>query len=279
MEILITNDDGYKAKGIHALAGIMRKFGHITAIAPKKHQSGMGMAVDLGLKQTAYRDLGVEDDVHWSYLDGTPASCVKMGLFLPFRDRKPDWVVCGINHGSNATTGSCYSGTLGAAQEAALNGIPAIGVSLDSGSPDADFSAVEALFPDILRRLMDSLPQRKGIYYNVNFPNRPLEEIRGVRVATQGHGHWEKEFTAWNPDHFLSQGITAELLGRSTEIRLEEGEELYMMTGTYVDEDNVEDADHHLLAKGYVTIVAHNLYTTDFQEVERLRGMGMESIF
>ena len=152
MRILITNDDGYQAKGISVLAKIMKQFGEVTVIAPKKHQSGMSMAVSLGFKPIAHKDLGDG----WHYIDATPASCIKFGLNVLFPDNFPDVVVSGINHGSNAATASCYSGTLGAAEEAALNGIPAIGVSLDTLHPDADFSAVEKYFGDIFTRLMSA---------------------------------------------------------------------------------------------------------------------------
>ena len=142
MRILITNDDGYQAKGIKVLADIMTKFGDVTVIAPKTHQSGMSMAVSLGFKQISHKNLGNG----WHYVDATPASCIKFGLNILFEGNYPDVIVSGINHGSNAATASCYSGTLGAAAEGALNGIPAIGVSLDSLRPDADFSAIELFF-------------------------------------------------------------------------------------------------------------------------------------
>jgi 5'-nucleotidase len=118
MRILITNDDGYQAKGLKVLVEIMKQFGEVTVIAPKKHQSGMSMAVSIGFKQIAHKDLGEG----WHYVDATPASCVKYGLNTIFLNEFPDVVVSGINHGSNASTASCYSGTLGAAAEAALNG-------------------------------------------------------------------------------------------------------------------------------------------------------------
>jgi 5'-nucleotidase len=176
MRILITNDDGYQAKGIKVLAEIMKKYGEVTVIAPKTHQSGMSMAVSLGFKQIAHKDLGEG----WHYVDATPASCVKFGLNTMFLDNFPDVVVSGINHGSNASNASCYSGTLGAAEEAALNGIPAIGVSLDSLHPDADFSGVEKYFGEIFEKLIANLPSEKyGIYYNVNFPDIPADQIKG----------------------------------------------------------------------------------------------------
>lgn len=147
LNILLTNDDGYQAGGIHSLADMMRQFGRITAVAPKFHQSGMSMAVSMGGRAIAYKELPTEDGVRWSYLDATPASCVKYGLDEIFWPQKPDVVVCGINHGSNAATAANYSGTLGAAEEAALNGILGIGVSLDTMSLDADFSVVNEYSP------------------------------------------------------------------------------------------------------------------------------------
>ena len=276
MHILITNDDGYEAKGIKVLAGIMSKFGKVTVIAPKKHQSGMSMAVSLGFKQIAHKDLGNG----WHYVDATPASCVKFGLNTMFLNEHPDVVVSGINHGSNASTASCYSGTLGAAEEAALNGIPAIGVSLDTLHADADFSGVEKYFGEIFRMIMEDYPDRYGVYYNVNFPDIPADEIKGVRVGTQGMGKWIKEFREWDVRYYEKYGITPEMLGQSPNPVLEEGEELYMMVGEFMDDPrNPEDADHHIVADGYVSIVAHNVDCTDYKEIERLRKNGFDTDF
>lgn len=278
MRILITNDDGYNAKGIRTVARIMKSFGEVNVVGPKRHQSGMALAVDLGLKQLAYKDLGETDGIHWSYLDATPASCAKYGI--NFMVPRPDLLVSGINHGSNATAGALYSGTLGACQEAVISGIPAIGVSLDSMDPDADFSAVEALLPGILQKLIASLPGRKGSYYNINFPALPLEEIKGIRVTHMGEGHWIKEFSEWNPGLYSKFGITPESLGQKSDISLEEGEELYMMVGEYVDSpENTPGADHHILKAGYVTITCHTIQTTDYQEIARLRECGFDIDF
>lgn len=287
MRILITNDDGYQAKGIKVLAEIMKKFGEVTVIAPKSHQSGMSMAVSLGFKQIAHRNFGYNDPnpfkaskeveghpVEWHYVDATPASCVKFGLNTMFLDNYPDVVVSGINHGSNAATASCYSGTLGAAAEAALNGIPAIGVSLDTLHPDADFSAVEKYFGDIFQKLMAELPHKHGIYYNVNFPDIPTEEIKGVKVGHQGRGRWVREFKEWDSKHYAKYGLTPEMLGQSSNPLLEEGEDLYMMVGDFEDDTcNTMEADHLLVANGYISVVAHNIDCTDYEETDRLKNI------
>lgn len=276
MNILITNDDGYNSKGIKVLANIMKKYGNVTVIAPKHHQSGMSMAVSLGFKQIAHKDMGNG----WHYVDATPASCVKFGLNTMFLEKFPDVVVSGINHGSNAATASCYSGTLGAAEEAALNGIPAIGVSLDTLHPDADFGCVEKYFGEIFENLMKDWPLKHGIYYNINFPDLPAEKIKGVRMGTQGMGRWIKEFKEWDLNHYAKYGITPEMLGQSSSPVLEEGEDLYMMVGEFMDDSrNPSDADHRLVKDGYVSIVAHNVDCTDYREVERLKTTDIEKDF
>lgn len=279
MNILITNDDGYFAKGIQVLARIMKPFGNVTVIAPKTHQSGMGMAVSLGLKQIKYKDLGTDKNgVKWAYLDATPASCVKYGI--NFMDQQPDVVISGINHGTNASTAACYSGTLGAAEEAAINGIPAFGVSLNTIRPDADFECVETFFPELFRQLMNALPERPGIYYNINFPNLPAEKVKGVRIGHQGMGKWIKEFTEWNPAVYERFGLTPESFGQSTDVKLEEGEKLYMMVGQYVDDpENRPGADHHLVEEGYIAIMSATLDRTDYIENERLRSIGLNKDF
>ncbi len=297
MDILITNDDGYQAKGIKVLSEIMCQFGRLTVIAPKKHQSGMSMAVSLGLRQIAYKELGINeikektwntgnepdgyfDNARWSYLDATPASCVKFGLNTVFEKDFPDAVVSGINHGSNASSASCYSGTLGAAQEAALNGIPAIGVSLSTLDPDADFSAVVKFFPGIFRMIMENYPDRRGIYFNVNFPDIPAGQIRGIRTGYQGKGRWVREFKHWDPDVYRHMGITPELLGQSSKAEAEPGEELYMMVGDYIDDhENTHRSDHWIMKDGYISVVAHNIDTTDYQEVERIGKLGFDTDF
>lgn len=275
LNILVTNDDGYRAKGIHTLVRIMGDFGKVTVVAPKVHQSGMSLAVSMGCKAIAVKALEREDGEDWYYVDATPSSCVKFGIDNILHDCRPDVVVCGINHGSNTATGANYSGTIGAAEEAAINGIPGIGVSLCSMKPDADFSAVEVLFPDIFTRLMDNLSDKFGVFYNVNFPNIPASCIKGVRVGHQGLGHWEREFQPWDVSFFTRMGIRPEDLGQTSNPSREEGEALYMMVGDFVDDSPAEDrlADHHIIHDGHVSIVPHNLDFTDYGEIGRLAAI------
>lgn len=270
MKILLCNDDGYKARGIHVLAQIMSGFGDVTVVAPKFHQSAMSSAVSLGVKQLAFKDLPDEAPGKWTYLDASPVSCVKFGLEFKFENRDPDLVVTGINHGTNASTAANYSATLGAAEEAAINGLKAVGVSLCDFRSDADFSAIQAMLPEIMRKLLENWPENKpGLYYNINFPAIPLEDIKGVKYARQGSGHWEKEFESWDENSLGT--LNDSFLWQHYRVNLEDGEKAVFMRGTFVNDDQDADtADHLLLEQGWVTIAPMTASLTDMEEYRRL---------
>jgi len=270
MRILVTNDDGYEAKGLLTLVGILRKYGDVTVVAPKRPQSGMSMAVTMGYKPIAVKHLATKEGEDWWYLDGTPASCIKFGIDNVLMPARPDLVVSGINHGSNAATASIYSGTIGAAMEGAVNGIPALGVSLDTFDPDADFSGVEVLLPQILDKLLPQMGHRYGAYYNINFPDLPAASIRGVRVTRMGYAHWEHEYQDYG--RFLDERghIPSEEDCRYI-AHLAPDEDLYVMAGDFTDNgDNPADADHLLLDQGYVTITPQNIDNTATADIDRL---------
>ncbi len=263
-KILITNDDGYQSRGIASLVKIMKNYGEVTVVAPKKHQSGMSMAVSLGYKPIAVKNLGVIDGVNWHYVDGTPATAAKYAVDVLFADEKPDLVVSGINHGSNASTAMWYSGTIGAAREAALAGVPAIGVSLDNMHSDADFTVVEELLPGILDKLLKNFPISGKILYNINFPDVPASEIKGVKACTQGVEWWINEFV---PPTAVGQVIKGE--------PVEDGEELFLMAGDVVSApDNDANTDNWANDHNYIAITPHMLDNTDYAEFERLKKLG-----
>lgn len=270
MKILVTNDDGYMSKGLLSLVEILAAYGRITVVAPKKPQSGMSMAVSMGLRPIAVRELGEREGARWWYLDGTPASCIKFGIDNIFHPQLPDLVVSGINHGSNAATAALYSGTLGAAMEGAVNGIPSIGVSLDTFKSDADFSAVRRLLPGILDKLLDVAKPRSGMFYNINFPYIPHERIKGVRMCRMGKAHWEREYRPYL--EFLSEiGKTPDPDAEKYLASCLADEQVYVMAGDFTSNDgNPDDADHLLLEQGYITITPHNIDNTDSGEYERL---------
>ncbi len=277
MNILITNDDGFESKGIAVLTKMMKKYGNVAVIAPFSAQSGMSMAVSLGAEKIAFKEIesstfvgedGLEYTERWAYLDATPASCVKFAMSTPWLGWKPDVIVSGINHGANTSVASCYSGTLGATAEAAVNHILGIGVSLCDHNPDADFSQIEKYFPGIFEKLVE-LPRHSYMtYYNVNFPSVPADEIKGVRAGYMGRGRWVKEFRSLDE----AEAIAASLNGAPTGDPSEKPtEKMYKLVGNFSsDTDNSSDADHLLTDNGYVSIVPHTIDSTDYEQLKIL---------
>ena len=277
MKILVTNDDGFNAKGIRTLVKILKQYGDITVVAPKKHQSGMSMAVNLGQSPIPVKKLSEEPGERWWYLGGTPSSCVKYGIDNIFYPEKPDVVVSGINHGGNFGTAYLYSGTIGAAAEGALAYIPAIAVSIDAFDPDADFSSVEKHFPAIFEKIMANLPDSYGTIYNINFP-KPGTALKGIRMARESWLRWENEFLPYDERLFRMKVLS--MMGHELPKfpDPEEGEELFMMAGDIVNDSvNDPEADINLLSQGYVTISCHQLLSHDTQENERLKNLGFET--
>lgn len=270
MKIVITNDDGYQAKGLKSLINILSHYGELTIVAPKQPQSGMSMAVSMGNKPIAVKHLGNIDNQDWWYLDGTPASCVKFAQDNILCNQHIDLVVSGINHGSNAATAAVYSGTLGAAMEGAVNGILSIGVSLDSFDHEADFSVIEALLPAILDKILSLHDHRFGAFYNINFPNLPAEQIKGIKICNMGMVHWEREYQPYY-EYMQSKSIPISAQSQQYMDNAEEGESIYIMAGDMTDNgfDDV-NADHRALAQGYITITPHNIDNSDYSRIQDL---------
>jgi len=276
MNILITNDDGYSAPGIKILVDLLRPYGKITVIAPKYHQSGMSMAVTMGLKPIAVKELSNCENERWIYVDGTPASCVKYAIDIAMENDLPDIVVSGINHGANTAAAALYSGTLGAAKEAALAAIPAIGVSIDDMGKNPDFSSVIEHFPSIFETLVKASKEAKfGVYYNVNFPKG--SSPKGIKLTHMGINRWIKEFDPYDPSIYERYGTTPQAMGITALPDIEDGETVFIMRGDLVDDPhNFEGADHKLNGDGYITITAHNIDSTDYNELSRLQTLGIE---
>ena len=270
MRILLTNDDGIDAKGLATLVECLREFGELLIVAPKKAQSGMSMAVTMGYRPIAVKHVCDREGESWWYLDGTPASCIKYGLDNIMYPQKPDLVVSGVNHGSNAATASIYSATVGAAMEGAVNGIPSIAVSFDSFDPDADLSVVRTFLPEVLRRLMPSMSGRFGEFCNINFPSVPVPEVKGVKVTSMGMGHWEKEYRDFK-EFLAERGRTMSPEDEAYLSAADPDEQIVVMAGDFTDNaGNPGNADHLLLAEGWITVTPGNIDNTDYSEIERL---------
>lgn len=280
MKILVTNDDGYRAKGIKALVEILRPYGEILVVAPKYVQSGTAMGVTMGYKPIAVKKISEAPGESWYYLDGTPASCVKFGVGELYpEDCPPDVIVSGINHGGNYATAALYSGTLGAAMEGALMKIPSIAVSLDSLDPDADFSVVARHLPPLFEKILQNQPDRFGLVYNLNFPAVAPEAVKGVKIAEQGVIRWVREYAPFDPGFYERKGLAMHVLGIRGIPDPEPEEDFFVMGGTVVkDPANGPETDVERIAEGYITLTAHSILTTDEGEQQRLRDLGFEQL-
>ncbi len=230
--ILVSNDDGITARGIRHLVNIMSNLGEVVVVAPDSPQSGMGHAITIG-DTLRLSEVDIFDNADAYKCSGTPADCVKIAKHFVLKDRTPDLVVSGINHGSNTSISVLYSGTMSAAIEAALEGTPAIGFSLCDYDQHADFSHtldhVETIAAQALEK---GIP--KGVALNVNFPPKQNERVKGVKVCRQANAKWQEEFDQrFDPN----------------------GRRYFWMAGNFVNFDKGEDNDEWAIANNYISVV------------------------
>jgi len=230
--ILVTNDDGINAPGIRTLISVVKDVGDVIVVAPNSPQSGMGHAITINSTLHSSRITPKNSEIIEYSCSGTPADCVKLAIneLMP---RKPDLCVSGINHGSNSSINVIYSGTMSAAIEAGIEGVPAIGFSLLDYSWNADFSQSKDYIRKItLNALNNGIP--KGVVLNVNIPAVKKSDIKGVKICRQAKAYWVEEFDK-----------------RKNPL----GQEYYWLTGKFVNKDQGEDTDEWALKNNYISIV------------------------
>ena len=249
--ILVTNDDGITAGGIGALVGIARQFGEVVVVAPDSPQSAQGHAITIETPVFVRESDVFGPDVKAYECSGTPVDCVKLAKSVLLGGRIPDLCVSGINHGSNAAVNIIYSGTLSAAMEASLEGVPSVGFSFLDYSADADFTVCHPYVRHIIEHVLAN-GMADGNLYNVNIPNLPAGEIRGVRVCRQADARWVEEYAKGEDPR---------------------GRPYYWLTGKFVNEDNREDTDANALQAGYVSLVPSHHDLTNHAALERLQGL------
>ncbi len=229
--ILVTNDDGITAPGIRALVEAMKTLGDVVVVAPDSPQSAMGHAITISKPLRMYKT-EVHGEVLGYQCSGTPVDCVKLAV-NKILHRLPDLCVSGINHGSNSSINVIYSGTMSAAMEGAIEGIPSIGFSLLNYAQDADFSAAKEIAIKVASEVLkNGLP--KDTLLNVNIPNLSSENIKGIKICRQARAKWEEKFDERKDPH---------------------GQPYYWLTGQFINMDKGEDTDEWALANGYVSIV------------------------
>lgn len=250
--ILISNDDGYHAKGLRSLIDMVAGFGYLLVCAPESARSGFSRAFSaatpLRLKLRRQWE-GVEV---WS-CNGTPVDCVKLALSELCGGRRPDIVIGGINHGDNASVNTHYSGTMGVTMEGCMKGIPSVAFSLCDHSDDADFAPLAPLVREITQRLLaEGLP--KGVCLNVNFPLATA--FKGVRVCRMARGTWGNEVVRCHHPR---------------------GYDYYWMVGEYTnDEPEATDTDNWALTHGYVAITPTRVDVTDYGVMDMIKGWQLQ---
>ena len=244
--ILITNDDGVQAKGIQSLIEAIKPLGEIIVLAPDGSRSGMSSAITSHIPLRLHQ-LEQEENLTVYSCTGTPVDCVKLAI-NEILDRKPDLVISGINHGSNAAICVIYSGTMGAAIEGCIFGIPSFGVSLTDHSSNADFSEATKYARIVAEKILEEgLPE--GVCLNVNVPNN--NNIKGMKVCTQTPGRWISEFM------------------KSKDAA---GKDIYWLTGVFDNfSPNEESTDEWALANDYVSIVPCKIDMTAHRMVDQLK--------
>ena len=193
--ILVTNDDGITAGGIRKLVDIAREFGDVLIVAPDSPQSAQGHAITIETPVFVRESKVFGEQIEAYECSGTPVDCVKLAKSVLLNGRTPDLCVSGINHGSNAAVNIIYSGTLSAAMEASLEGVPSVGFSYLHYAADADFTVCEPYVRKIISHVLDQ-GMAEGSLYNVNIPHLPAAEIKGIKVCRQANARWVEEYAA-----------------------------------------------------------------------------------
>jgi 5'-nucleotidase len=249
---MITNDDGIDAPGLNALYKELKKLGKIVIVAPSIERSAVGHAITLSdpLRVWQYKRNG---DFYGYAVNGTPADCVKIGYWAVLKE-KPDIVVSGINLGSNTGINTIYSGTVSAATEGAILGIPSFAISLGTfNNPNFEYAAKFA------RRLTGTLLQKglpHGVYLNVNVPACSRKEIRGVSITRQGSALYKEEFDKRIDPH---------------------GRIYYWLTGHKINKEEDIEVDDGAVEKNFISITPVHYDLTNYNFLEKLKDWKLEA--
>lgn len=247
--ILITNDDGFAAKGLRTLDEVAMEFGDVVVMAPELNSSGKSHSLTT---ERPLRVRSVKEDVGLSVYacDGTPVDCVKLAVEY-FCPRQPDLVLSGINHGSNSSINVLYSGTMGAVIEATALGIDAIGFSLLNHNPAADFTGCIPYVRHIIGTVLENgLPT--DVSLNVNIPRLPVDEIKGIRICHEAKARWLDSFEQRTDP---------------------QGRPYWWLTGKFDCKNPPESSDEWALANGYVSVVPICPDFTHYESIDKLNQL------
>ncbi len=247
MRILITNDDGINARGLHFLAGVSRRVGDVHVVAPDREQSGASHSLTLHRPlRLTHRDDGAY------HVDGTPTDCVLLALGVLLRER-PDFVLSGVNHGPNMGEDVLYSGTVAAAMEGLSLGIPGVAVSLAGGDIDL-LETQEEWLERLVTRIVNVSDFPEETLLNVNLPPIPGDEIRGIRTTTLGNRVYSESLVE-----------TSDPWGRT----------VYWIGGGQASWSGREDCDFRVVQEGYISVTPLHLDLTNYRLLEDVRGWNL----
>jgi 5'-nucleotidase len=246
--ILVTNDDGIHAPGIRFLASVASEFGDVVVIAPNEGMSGMGHAITIKTPLRC-RELTPNGVQRQFSVEGTPVDCVKLAVRKILK-KKPDLLLSGVNHGSNASVNIIYSGTMAAAFEGAMAGIPSVGFSLLDYDHQAPLGHLRPYLQQVIQNTLDNgLPP--NVCLNVNIPPFKADDpIKGIRLCRQAIGYWKEEFDE----------------------RLDPHKQPYFwLHGEFVRQDHGEDTDLSALEQRWISLVPVHFDFTAFHAMEAMQ--------
>lgn len=249
--ILVSNDDGIEAPGLQRLVEELNGFANVYVSAPYRQQSAVGHSITIFYPLRVYEHQK-DGKFFGMAVEGTPADAVKIGVLFFFKDIKFDLVVSGINHGANTAINIIYSGTVSAATEGTILGIPSIAVSLTTFSK-VDFIEPAKITAKIVKQIWedDEIKIHEGTLLNINIPNVPESEIKGVKITKQGKSFWEDSF----------------------EVRADpNGREYYWLTGKMAYRDESTEFDIAAVKDNYISITPLHYDLTDYNTFEEIKN-------
>lgn len=255
MNILLTNDDGLSSRGIQVLAEALQSIAKIWVIAPDSERSGTGHGITV-FRPIMLRESKLVSTAQKAWIvDGTPVDCVKLAL-TRLMPEPPDLVISGINRGANLGTDVLYSGTVSAAVEGVILGVPAVAVSLNSHHDDADFGIAARFTRSVIKRLqLDGI--EKDTILNINVPDARWEEIKGLRITRLGRRRYENEFA---------------------ERRDPRGNLYYWLGGDVIEEDQEPDSDVAAIQDNFISITPIHFDLTDYHLIQQYQEKYREYI-
>jgi len=246
MRILLTNDDGIYARGLHSLMRELSSIAELYVVAPDRERSGTGHSITVFEPIRVVKTNMAEADGAW-IVGGTPVDCVKLGISRLVDN--VDFVVSGINHGPNLGTDVLYSGTVSAAAEGVIMGVPSIAVSLNSYDEDMEFSFAARFTRNVVRVAMKRGIEKKTLI-NVNIPPVTEKDIKGIRITKLGVRNYDNLFE---------------------ERRDPRGNTYYWLGGGVIKEEQEPESDVLATQEGYISITPIHLDLTDYQLIEEYR--------